>query len=940
MNHLTRMRLLATILLTIALVSTSPHTPKTPAEFRADSLFDAQSVDSLLAFSNRMIVRAAAGRDSVLLGRMTYHRGRARLALRDAHAPEDFDRALAIATELGDSAGRMQAMGLKAFVAVNQGRFEESIRLNRERIALARALGRRGSEAWGHLLIGYAQLSRDSLPPARAEYEEAWRAFGDAKRPREQLAASIGLARVLERMGRYHDARTSYQRAWLTARELGDRSQESDAINNLGVMEQEHGELSMAAQYFQRAYEIKRELRSFDIAATARNVAIVDQMIGRYAHAESTLTEAMSLRNDGMLDVGVAVDLGRIRLVQGRYAAATRCFRDVLARQERLPGKTRTEAATYLAGALLALDSIPAATGTILAATRGLVNDEPSTWRTDALLMSARCLRALGDVGHARASALSAWQDASARNDSSFMVTAASEMSLCERAAGREVDAFDWLQRARTAFEASSAAGEFQWREARRATLSGELLESGDVLRIYPPEAPGEARNRALFDFLQQVQARTLLERVTDPRRFSDVDPALARPPTSQELQQHVLRPGECFYRASATPGRIYVFTVTRGQFRTAVIDDPHDVLQRRTRNYARLCARSPAPGAIDETDAPSRALGELLFAGADDVIRSSTRVYAALDGFLAGFPLETIVCPGEAGPLGITHETVRVPSAAFLNYLRARPDPSVTESSVLAVASDTLVLAGAREEVDHLAARYGATRSLGPSRAEFLAGLSGYDVVHVASHVHVDGERPWNSGILIGAGGAPAPRPRDSTVAQPLVLSTAESKQVAAHLPGDPFVRASEIANRRTHARLVVLSACESALGRATMAEGVLGIASSFVSAGSRAVVGSLWEVDDRTTAELMERFYRELANGKTTAAALQSARLAMRREHPAPFFWAGFVVIGDGDLTVSLHPRPQRLLPGIALAGLILGPAWALVVWRRRRARVRIAP
>src|SRR5262245_59562065 len=249
------MRPLASILRCLLLAAapgpprTSPHTPKTPAEVTGDSLYDAGAIDSLLVFSNRMIKRASAARDSVLLGRMIYCRGRARLALRDARAPEDFEKALTISTALDDSAGRMQALGLQAFVAVNQGHFDTSIRLNRERIALARGLGRRGSEGWGYLLIGYAQLNRDSLPAARAAYERAWRAFEDAKRPREQLSASIGLGNVLSRMGKYHDARTSYQRAWLSARELGDRLQESDAINNLGTVEQEQGQLSMAAEY-------------------------------------------------------------------------------------------------------------------------------------------------------------------------------------------------------------------------------------------------------------------------------------------------------------------------------------------------------------------------------------------------------------------------------------------------------------------------------------------------------------------------------------------------------------------------------------------------------------------------------------------------------------------------------------------------------------------
>jgi tetratricopeptide (TPR) repeat protein len=922
---------------------TSPHTPKTPAEATGDSLYDAGAIDSLLAFSNRMIARSAGERDSVLMGRMVYFRGRARLALRDARAPEDFDRALAIATALGDSAGRMQALGLQAFVAVNRGEFEESIRLNRERNALARGLKRRGSEGWGYLLIGYAQLNRDSLPPALAAYEEAWRAFGDVNRPRDQLTASIGLGRTLDRMGRYHDARTSYQRAWLVARELGDRNQESDAINNLGAIEMEQGSVSMAAQYFERAYEIKRDLRTFDIATSAANVANVDRMIGRYAHAESTLAEAMAMQNNNMLDAAIALDIGSLRLAQGRYPSAARSFREVIARGDRLPAHHRPEANTLLAQALLASDSVAAAIAVIDAGTNRISGDPPSAWRARAWLVRARAHRLGGDALQARDAAMSAWQDAVARNDSSLMVTVASELSLCERAALREPEAWKWLERGRATFEVSRDEGEFQWREARRAALAGSLLESGDLLRVYPADASEETRMRALFDFLQLVQSRTLLERVTDPRRFDDVDPALAHPPTSRELQEHVLRPGECFFRASVVRGHVYVFAVSRDDFRAAVIDDPDGSLERRALNYARLCARPPASADGNDVSDAGRALGVILFGPTAQTVRASEKVYAALDGFLAGFPLETLVCPGENQPLVVTHEAVRIPSAAFLAYLRARPGPRVAGSPLLAVAPDTRTLPGAREEVDHLASRYGATRTLAPARNEFLAALSGYDVVHIASHVHVDGERPWNSGVLIGRSEAPAATAapaNDSAPAQPLVLSAAESEQVAAHLPDDPFVRASEIANRRTSARLVVLSACESALGRSTMAEGVLGIASSFVSAGSRAVVASLWQVDDRTTAKLMEYFYRELASGRTVAAALHRAQLGVRREKPAPFFWAGFVVIGDGNLTIPLQVHRPWLTPSLTAAGLMIVFTWSLAVWLRRKRRVRMAP
>jgi hypothetical protein len=195
------------------------------------------------------------------------------------------------------------------------------------------------------------------------------------------------------------------------------------------------------------------------------------------------------------------------------------------------------------------------------------------------------------------------------------------------------------------------------------------------------------------------------------------------------------------------------MFAVTRDTFKSAVIDDRDGSLQRRARNYERLCSRAPLARAGGR-DRDRRHAFSVRFCSAAwpkrcVLHRACTRRWTV---FLAGFPLEMLVCPRESEPLGATREMVRVPSAAFLAYLRARPDPPVAASAVLAVASNTTELAGARAEVDHLAARYGATRVLAPARNEFLADLAGYDVIHIASHVHVDGERPWNSGILIGA--------------------------------------------------------------------------------------------------------------------------------------------------------------------------------------------
>ena len=139
-----------------------------------------------------------------------------------------------------------------------------------------------------------------------------------------------------------------------------------------------------------------------------------------------------------------------------------------------------------------------------------------------------------------------------------------------------------------------------------------------------------------------------------------------------------------------------------------------------------------------------------------------------------------------------------------------------------------------------------------------------------------------------------------------------------------------------RLPARLAVLSNCQSAGGRIVSGEGVQGLSSAFLSAGVPTVVATLWAVDDRTTAKLMEHFYEELAQGETAASALRAAQVSLSEEPRSqhPYFWAGFVLIGDGDVRVNLTPHggSSPWLPG-GLLLLVLAVAGSIYGLRRRR-------
>src|SRR6185436_16596953 len=113
-----------------------------------------------------------------------------------------------------------------------------------------------------------------------------------------------------------------------------------------------------------------------------------------------------------------------------------------------------------------------------------------------------------------------------------------------------------------------------------------------------------------------------------------------------------------------------------------------------------------------------------------------------------------------------------------------------------------------------------------------------------------------------------------------------------------DGFLRLHDIYNLHLPAELVVLSACQTGLGREIRGEGVVGLARGFMYAGAARVVASLWQVDDVATAELMRGFYRGiLRDGARPAAALRVAQVEMWRKRAwrSPYYWAGFVLQGE---------------------------------------------
>ena len=109
-------------------------------------------------------------------------------------------------------------------------------------------------------------------------------------------------------------------------------------------------------------------------------------------------------------------------------------------------------------------------------------------------------------------------------------------------------------------------------------------------------------------------------------------------------------------------------------------------------------------------------------------------------------------------------------------------------------------------------------------------------------------------------------------------------------------FLTLSKVLGLKIDADMVVLSACMTGRGKVMEGEGVVNFARAFQHAGARSVVVSLWEVASQETVEYMTTFYRYLKEGKSRSEALSLARGAIKKKYPNPFFWAPFVLYGEG--------------------------------------------
>jgi CHAT domain-containing protein len=361
---------------------------------------------------------------------------------------------------------------------------------------------------------------------------------------------------------------------------------------------------------------------------------------------------------------------------------------------------------------------------------------------------------------------------------------------------------------------------------------------------------------------------------------------------------------------------RSAAFVISRDAVKVAILPVSRSEVETAARRLHEAISKGPSVLLRTEQERAQAAVSAMILRPVSAWL-TRERVVVVPDGALHYVPFATLSSTDADEPLIVHKEIVQAPSLAAMVALDREAVPTdgagmriaVLADPVLA-SSDPRVVSRGRITPSHAAstpdlirsanavgwssfARLPYTRDEASSigklathgraslaldfeasrRTALDRKLNEFDVVHFATHGIINSSRPELSGIVLS-----------------LVNPQGQAE--------DGFLRLHDIYNMKLNAGLVVLSACRTALGADIRGEGLVGLTRGFMYAGAPRVVASLWDVRDRSTAELMTRFYRfMLHDGLAPAAALRQAQRSMWREprwrHPAN--WGAFLLQGS---------------------------------------------
>ena len=793
-----------------------------------------------------------------------------------------FQRALVLAREGGWRLAEGSALTSLGKIYTDAAEWQKALEFHNQALPVFRSIDSKINEGktLNNIGIAYSALGEErkgldylqqSLPLLRAGTDK-----------NSEALTLLNIGRIHRRLGEYEKARDYYSQAQAIQKETGNRALEGETLDEIGLAYSVEGQYEKAVESHTRAVQIQRAVGNVRREALALNNLGDDyNLLGQPDKAHEQFTQALSILR-GISD---------LRSVAGSLEG--------IARAEQKRGNL-ANARKYIEESLTLRETVRSRSGSLqLRASFRATLERAYEFYID-LLMQQHAKDPM--QGH-DAEALVASERGRAR-------------SLLEQLSEARVDIRQGvdpvlIEKERDLTRVLNAKAQYEMRiKARKGSV--------DELAVLQREIS------VLEDEYQQVQATI--------RKSSPSYAALTQPRALdlKDIQQQ-LDPNSVLVEYALGEARSYVWVVTPESLKTYQLPARAEIEKLARQVSDSLVARSVVKpletpmqrrsriAAADvEFEQAGRELSRMILAPAVSEF-GRKRLIVVADGGLQYVPFAalSVATGGAYRPLVLAHEVVSLPSAsAFAVQRRNLQDRKPAPKAVAAIADPVFSVADVRFKgvapkdpgggdasriIEHLPA--GASGQLSIPRLPFTRSeadqilavapassmkvldfranrtmatsgeLSNYRYVHFATHGYLDTTRAGLSAIVLS-------------------LVDPEGK------PLDGFLRVHDIYNLSLPAELVVLSACETGLGKEVTGEGLDGLTRAFMYAGARRLVVSLWNVNDKATAVLMQRLYAEmLRSNKTPAAALRAAQIEMLRtkQWQSPYYWAAFVMQGE---------------------------------------------
>lgn len=908
-------------------------------------------------------------------------------ALSDSqNALKYYQEALPLRQEAGDRPGEAVTLSGMGLAEKRLGHYPESLAYYEQALFLWRALGNRPWEALLTASMGDIHAVRFDYSRAVSAYEEALSIYRELQdRPNEALTLHA-LAGVYFDLADYAQALRTYERALAIRQEVGDRLGASRTLNNMALVYDTLSQYQRALGLYREALAAKQQVGDrAGQAAVLGNIAAVYAALYDNRRALDTYGQALEIARASGDEAGVMAALsgmGTVLRQEGRNEEALDYHRQAL-EAARAGGDRKGEAAAL--GNLAVVYDVLGRDDEALdlhrqaLAIRQEIGDVVGRATTQTLL--GELLLESSDLAAAESYLTTALQTWQATGDLRSEATTLGDLALLYDLRGQPTEAADTALRAIDTLESiysaikiedlqsafsSGVTGYYHYTvrlllDQGRPEEAFELAERGraraflntlgnQAVDAKATEDPALARSEAALRARMAAVERTLrgTPKPDDERALLMAGDAAAELSTlrgeyAQLLRDLQLSNPEYASLVSVNPltlsetqallrdqapdltllsyfvgaEQLVIFVITADQLHVAQVPLPEEALRRQVQ--ALLQEMRVSPLLPDAWQTAARSLYTWLVAPVEPYLppgggNRTPRLGIIPFGQLHYLPFgllygEEIAGGGDPPLLQDRYTIFYAPSASSLRFiLQSRP---AAESGILVMANADAPgaphLAHAAGEARTVAALYGTTPLLGDQATEsrFMEASGAAEIIHLAAHSDLQPANPLFSAILL--------RP-DSA--------------------GDGRLETHEIMNLGLPATdLVVLSACQTHLGDLSEGDDLVGLERAFFRAGTSSLLTTLWPVDDQATALLVQGFYTRLRAGTPRAESLRQAQQETRAAFPHPYYWAGFVLVGDpGEPEANAPAVPWGWLLGgagsVGLAALL-----AAFLLRRRR-------